>query len=70
MGKKKEKIKFGTTAGKDLILLERPMVPHKCPVCNGKGFVTRGFYNSASYINTSSNVSEPCRSCVNGIIWG
>lgn len=40
-------------------------IPHKCPICGGRGTVPHGFYG----ITTSSTVSESCRSCVNGIIW-
>lgn len=48
------------------------MEPYKCPVCNGKGFVPTGFYNSLSdyYISTST-AGEKCRSCNGtGITWG
>lgn len=48
------------------------MKPYKCPVCNGKGIVPTGFYNSLSgYYISSTTVSEKCRSCNGtGIIWG
>lgn len=46
----------------------------RCPVCEGRGYVANGFYESfagASWI-TSSWHSEPCKSC-NGsgyvLIW-
>ena len=46
-------------------------VPHKCPVCDGRGFVPGGFYgNTTGNWSTSSTAPETCRSCVNGIIWG
>lgn len=45
--------------------------PHKCPICNGRGIVPGGFYNSTSDTWTSSTTSEPCRQCGgSGIIWG
>jgi len=43
------------------------MIPHKCPVCNGKGVVPGGFYSSVGDYGSSITT---CRSCVNGIIWG
>lgn len=45
--------------------------PHKCPVCDGRGFVPGGFYGTTTgNWSTGSTATEACRSCVNGIIWG
>lgn len=45
--------------------------PHKCPVCDGRGFVPAGFYGTTTgNWPTVSTAPETCRSCVNGIIWG
>ncbi len=47
--------------------------PHKCPICNGTGSVSGGFYSRPGDVNTwSSTVSvEQCRACEGeGIIWG
>lgn len=44
--------------------------PHRCPICNGSGIVSPGFYNSTSGFSTSNASSEPCRQCCGtGIIW-
>jgi hypothetical protein len=41
--------------------------PHRCPVCEGRGFVPAGFYSGSQ--STSAN-PELCRSCATtGIIW-
>lgn len=47
------------------------MRPHKCPVCNGTGIVSSDFYKiGTSYIGSTSNITEPCRSCNgSGIIY-
>lgn len=46
-------------------------IPHKCPICNGRGIVPGGFYTATGDTWTSSATSEPCRQCGgNGIIWG
>ena len=49
-------------------------IPHKCPVCQGKGIVILGFYNllpTQTDTKTFTVMSfENCRSCTNGIIWG
>jgi hypothetical protein len=45
--------------------------PFKCPVCEGRGIVPGGFYNSLSNTWLAITVSEPCRSCKGeGIVWG
>lgn len=47
--------------------------PHRCPVCNGTGMVSAGFYSRASDQPTStaySTVPETCRSCDGkGVLW-
>ena len=35
---------------------------HKCPICNGKGIVTGGFYNPSDFSITGT-AQETCRSC-------
>jgi hypothetical protein len=55
-----------------------PQIPHKCPICNGRGVVPSGFYSGTDYIDeygnllwTSSDAVEKCRACDGtGIIWG
>jgi len=42
--------------------------PHTCPVCSGKGTVPNGFYSKMG-TQTTNAAEEPCKSCVNGIIW-
>lgn len=39
--------------------------PHKCPVCNGTGFVPKGFYYGLS----GETGFDECRTCTKGIIW-
>ena len=35
-----------------------------CPVCNGKGIVPNGFYNTTNPTYTSTSTApEPCRTC-------
>lgn len=47
------------------------MQPYKCPVCDGRGFVPNGFYNTTTQEYVSVNtIPETCRSCGGtGIIW-
>ena len=47
------------------------MKPHKCPVCNGRGLVPKGFYQTqAGYIVSDDITNEQCRSCNGtGIVW-
>src|SRR5208283_3367950 len=41
-------------------------IPHKCPVCNGRGKVPAGFYGDKG-IDASES---PCRSCHgSGLVW-
>ena len=47
-------------------------LPHRCPICYGKGIVPMGFYNLGhnSYNTTTASASETCRSCSGqGVIW-
>lgn len=52
--------------------VSKSLVPHRCPVCNGKGLVPNGFYMQTSgNWSTSSITPETCRSCSgSGIICG
>lgn len=45
-------------------------IPHRCPVCGGKGIVPNGFYSSTNDTwSTTSVEPETCRSCGgNGVI--
>lgn len=47
------------------------MQPYKCPVCDGRGFVPNGFYNTFSQGYISVNTSpETCRTCNgSGVVW-
>ena len=46
-------------------------IPHKCPICGGSTKVPRGFYDQTSgQWSTTDATPEPCRACVNGIVWG
>lgn len=46
------------------------MIPHKCPVCLGTGNVPGGFYQCCpGGTPCSANAYEPCKSCVNGVVW-
>jgi DnaJ-class molecular chaperone len=41
--------------------------PWRCPVCEGRGHVTAGFY---TYGLSASTAAETCRSCRGaGIVW-
>jgi len=41
------------------------MIYQRCPVCNGRGAVMRGFYEQVDYGSGSSaaSMSETCRTC-------
>ncbi len=42
-------------------------IPHRCPVCAGRGSVPCGFYTPWG----NSTAEDPCRSCGGtGILWG
>ena len=45
------------------------MVPHRCPVCDGRGLLSAGFYSQGA--STSDTTAwEACRSCSGGgIVW-
>lgn len=47
------------------------MQPYKCPVCDGRGFVPNGFYNTTTQEYVSVNTTpETCRSCGGtGVVW-
>lgn len=45
-------------------------LPHRCPVCFGKGTVQSGFYSYGNLSKTSS-IEEQCRACSGtGVLWG
>lgn len=46
-------------------------IPHKCPVCEGRGTVPHGFYNSVHYSCTVTAANrETCKTCWGlGIVW-
>lgn len=52
-------------------LIEPIRQPFVCPVCNGRGFVSSGFYNSTGHIWISTTLAtETCRTCKGeGIVW-
>ena len=47
------------------------MKAHKCPVCNGRGLVPYGFYQSQSGKWTAGGIGdELCKSCHgSGVVW-
>lgn len=48
---------------------EITLIPWCCPVCQGRGWVPVGFYESWAVNPTSANPS--CKSCDStGIVWG
>ena len=62
---------IGETAENLLALFGKSLTPYKCPVCNGNGLVSNGFYSQMSgHWTTSSTTSEACRSCNYGVVWG
>lgn len=54
------------------LLKQRPIAPHRCPICGGNGLVPGSFYTSVNGGGgTSFNISEQCRQCEGkGILWG
>ena len=46
------------------------MIANRCPVCNGTGHVSAGFYESDGYAWVSSGGWEVCRPCSGtGVVW-
>lgn len=44
--------------------------PYRCPICEGKGIVSHGFYEIGS-VSTNSPTTDRCRSCAgSGVVWG
>ena len=44
--------------------------PHRCPVCDGRGSVPRGFYMTYLTGSSTSAMPEVCRSCAGlGVLW-
>lgn len=45
--------------------------PHRCPVCEGRGNVPAGFYEDGGFSEsmTAEPRREPCRSCIQGVVW-
>ena len=37
--------------------------PKKCPVCDGHGYVSDGFYPKPQYSSSAINVVPTCRAC-------
>lgn len=59
-------------SGSDRIGERKMSIPHKCPVCDGQGIVSRPPY-LAGDVETweDSQTSYPCRACNGtGIVWG
>lgn len=50
----------------DPMIVTTKQVPHRCPVCEGRGHVPAGFYTGG--LAEGAN-PEPCRSCKDGLIW-
>ena len=38
-------------------------IPHKCPICGGRGIVQGGFYSTTNNSWTTNRSVEPCRQC-------
>jgi DnaJ-class molecular chaperone len=46
------------------------MAPYRCPICDGRGIVPGGFYNSTNVCSVSYRSTEPCRACNGtGVLW-
>ena len=44
--------------------------PHRCPVCDGRGIVPAGFYETTSYGSTAIPMPDNCRTCNgSGVVW-
>lgn len=47
------------------------MRPYLCPVCQGRGIVPAGLYDSTSNYCISNRTTERCRQCDGtGLVWG
>jgi hypothetical protein len=48
-------------------------IPHRCPVCEGRGHVAQGFYTAMPGVvsgSTTCPMPETCRTCGgSGILW-
>jgi hypothetical protein len=47
-------------------------IPHRCPVCGGRGKMPRGFFDSVEGLpySTSDLTPDQCRPCLgSGILW-
>ena len=46
------------------------MKPYCCPVCNGRGTVPCGFYQTSKFYSVSESSDEMCKSCKGtGVLW-
>lgn len=46
------------------------MKPYCCPVCNGRGTVPSGFYQTSKFYSVSESSNEMCKSCKGtGVLW-
>lgn len=45
--------------------------PHTCPVCNGRGDVSQGFYDISPYFESTTGIYPvTCRTCNGqGVLW-
>jgi len=49
---------------------ETRVIPHTCPVCQGRGSVPMGFYNPNNQGTANSTAPDQCRSCAGtGVVW-
>ena len=72
MSKEKTELQELTNSPLLIANVSKSLTPHRCPVCNGNGLVSNGFYMQTSgNWSTSSITPEQCRSCGGtGIVWG
>jgi len=38
-------------------------MPHRCPVCQGKGTLPPGFYEHGDSVTRSDTTPDPCKTC-------